>query len=182
MLARTAFATDIASIPQPPAYGIHITSADGILSTGHQGLWESLPGQPLGTQGMLRYFPYSPNISTSHRCFPTPPSCCYKIALLGVAFPGMMTGCKPRSSGTSTNASGLSVLSHLQRHQGMAYLLRVLQHLYSRILCQQLKCHLLWNKGLLWLHAPCSSTLLSCQSLAFDGWSKLWMQFFKFIF
>lgn len=170
--------------PQPPAHGIHITSADGVPSAGHQGLWESLPGQPLGTQGILRYFPCSPNISTSRCCFSTPPSCCCKISLLGVASSGMTTGRKPRSFGISPNVSGVSVLSRLQRHQGMAYLLRVLQHLDCRSFsCQQLTCHLLWNKkGLLRPHLSFSSTLLSCQALAFDGRSKLQRHFFKFVF
>lgn len=155
--------------PEPPAHGIHITSADGVPSAGHQGLWESLPGQPLGTQGILRYFPCSPDISTSHCYFSTPPSYCCKISLLGVASSEMTTGCKPRSSGISPNASGVSVLSRLQRHQGMAYLLRVLQQLNCRFFsCQQLKCHLLWNNRLLRTHPSFSSTLLNCQSLAFD--------------
>lgn len=125
--------------PQPPAHGVHITSADGIHSAGHQGLWESLPGQPLGTQGILRYFPCSLDISISRCCFSMPPSSCSKTALLGVASPGMMTGCEPRSSGISPNASGVSILSHLQRNQGMAYLLRVLRDLYCRFFsCQEL--------------------------------------------
>lgn len=100
--------------PQPPAHGIHITYADGVPSAGHQGLWASLPGQPLGTQAILRCFPRTLDISTSHCCFSNPPSCCYKISLLGVASTGVTTGLKSWSSGISPNGSGVSVPSHLQ--------------------------------------------------------------------
>lgn len=169
-----AVAATLFLFPQSPAYGIHITYVDGVPSAGHQGLWESLSGQSLGTQGILRCFPCTLDLSTSRCCFSIPLSCCYKISLLGVASPGMTTGLKPWSSGISPNSSGASVLSHLQGHQSVAYLLRVLWHFDCRFFSwQKLKYPLPGNEKLLRPHPSFSSIILNCQALTLGRQRKL---------
>lgn len=60
--------------------------------TGHWDPSDPLPGQSLRTQGILRCFPSSPDISTQWCCFSTPTSYCCKISLLGVTSLRLMTG------------------------------------------------------------------------------------------
>lgn len=146
--------------------------------TGHWDPSGPLLGQPLRTQGILRCFPYSPDMSTQGCCFSTPTSYCCKISLLGVASLRMMTGIQPWVPCTrvfTPNTPRISMISHLLGNQCREYLLRVLQHLSCTLaLCPQLKCYFLWNKKLLRLQPSSSPTPLNCQALAFDKQSKPW--------
>lgn len=73
---HTASAADAASVPT--AWNPHQICwwHPGDPTTGHHSLSDPLLGQHLGTQGILRCFPCSPDTSTSQRCFSTPKLCC----------------------------------------------------------------------------------------------------------
>lgn len=157
--------------PQPPAHGIHVKAANGLPFSGHQGPSDPLPGQPLGTQGILKCFPCSPDISTSLCCFS--PHCQVAARFSYSVWPLLQWWLESNSGppyfASSPNASGISIISHLQGHQDMKYLLLVLKHFNFRFFfCQKLKCYLLWVKKLLRHHPSFFQTLLNYQALALD--------------
>lgn len=85
--------------PQPPAHEIHIKFPESIPFAGHHRPSGPLPGQPLGTEGILKCFPCVPDISASLGCFFTPPSCCCKISLSGEVSPTVTIRIKPSCPG-----------------------------------------------------------------------------------
>lgn len=128
-----------------------------------------IPSQ--GLHGILKCFSRIPDISTSLCCFSPHHQVAARFPYS--AWPLLQRWLESNSGplyfGSSSNASGISIISHLQGHQNMKYLLGVLQHFNFRFFyCRKLKCYLLWVKKLLTHHPSFFPTLLNCQALALD--------------
>lgn len=163
-----------------PQHMESIKSARGIPSAGHKALLISSQSS-LREHVILRCFACSPDISAHHYCFSSPPSCCCKMFLLGVASPEKMIGIKPMSLVLWNFSECYWEISHLQGNempsQGpSASQLYVLPLSFAKILSPMGQKVSQTSPFIL------TTNLLNCQALALDLQRKPWRNFFYVLF